>query len=104
MSSGTVTISVVVLLVVYGILFTKKIKCPECKKEIKATTYTQLGVSWLCISGSSLIFDIIVGNTIHYTFEFLFLTPVFYYLSSEPKVYCRHCMKGIPFSEENIIK
>ena len=103
MSSMDVTVIVIILLVLYGVFFTKKIKCPECKKEIKATTYAQLGVSWLCIAGSSLIYDFVVGNTIHYYFEVLFLTPAFYYLASEPKVYCRHCMKGVPFNKEDII-
>ncbi len=104
MTSKELSTVVFVLTLIYCIFFRKKIKCPECKNEIKTATYAQLGSVSLFIIGSDIVYDFVTGNSINYYLETLFLTPALYYLSSEPKFYCRHCMKGVPFRKEYIIK
>lgn len=104
MTSGDLTTAIFVSALIYYVFFCKKIKCPECEKEIKTITYAQLGIILLIMRGSAIVYDLITGHHINYYFEMLFLTPALYYLSSDPKFYCRHCMKGISFHKEYIVK
>ncbi len=92
------------LALTYYIVFRIKIKCPECGNEIKTMTYTQVGLVWLFMRGTRLAYDLATGGSVDFYLETLLLTPAFYYLSSEPKFFCRHCMKGISFSKEYIVK
>lgn len=104
MTSGDLSSAIFVSALIYYVLFSKKIKCPECEKNIKTITYAQLGAILFIMRGSAIAYDLMTGGRVNYYFEMLFLTPALYYLCSEPKFYCRHCMKGIPFKTEYIIK
>ena len=104
MTSGDVSYIVFFLALTYCIFFRIKIKCPECGKEIKTMTYTQAGATWLFMGVTRIVYDFLQGETINPYFDLWFLAPAFYYLFSEPKIFCRHCLVGVPFNKEDIIK
>ncbi len=104
MFSIDLNVIIFVLALIYCVLFRKRIKCIECGKVIKTVTYAQLGTVLLLMTGSRIVHDLMVGDSINYYSRLLFLTPALYYLCSEPKFYCRHCMKGIPFRKEYLLK
>lgn len=104
MTHSDVSYIVFFLALTYCIFFRIKIKCPECGNIVKTLTYTQAGLVWLFLRGTRIIYDLVTGDRVNYYLEALFLTPAFYYLSSDPKFYCRHCMKGVPFSKEYMVK
>ncbi len=103
MSSNFVDFSIFALVVIYYIFFRIKLKCSECKKEIKTMTFRQMGGVWIFIQGSNLIYDIGSGVSIDLFLEIFFLLPAFYLLFSKPMYFCRHCMKSILLNKEDII-
>lgn len=104
MARGDLTLIVFILALLHTVLFRIKIKCPECGKTIKTSSYTQFGLTWLFIGGAHIVYDFLQGEDINPYFDLWFLTPALYYLCSETKVFCRHCLVGVPFNKEDIIK
>ncbi|WP_320173835.1 hypothetical protein [Maridesulfovibrio sp.] len=104
MTRGDLTLIVFILALLHTIFFRIKIKCSKCGKITKTTTYTQLGATWLFIGGAHVAYDFWQGETINPYFDLWFLAPAFYYLFSEPKIFCRHCLVGVPFNKKDLIK
>jgi len=72
--------------------------------ELKTFSYRELGLSWLLGRLARFLYDIVTEATVNYSVELLCLAPAFYYLASEPKYYCRHCMAGVSFDRVEVVK
>ncbi|WP_421902556.1 hypothetical protein [Maridesulfovibrio sp.] len=98
--------NVVFFVIDFAVLYfyIKIIKCPKCENISKAVTYKEMGMSGLALIFAWIAYDLYYGKSVEILgYSLLILSDVYLFLYKDT-FYCRHCMKGIPFSEEDIIK
>ncbi len=89
---------------VFFYFYIKKLKCPECGNIFKAITYKEMGISGLVLIFAWIGYDLYYGKPVEiWGYSLLILCDASLFLHKD-KFYCRHCMKGVPFSEGDVIR
>ncbi len=77
----------------------RKLECPECSKTSRTLSFRQVGVVMLISVVSLEAVKLYQGNYKSIITDALFWAMIWYLLSSGSKLFCWHCLKGVPIND-----